>query len=301
MEETQSPLTPEEPAKRVTALIVSHNNATGLTRLIRSLENSPDREETEILVIDLGSTDGSGQIDNQFPGVTVLRLAKHFGATKALNIATRTASADYIFYLDPAVELPPDAVSTLATLLDSDHDAVAVCPRLASATDGAPVAQAFRIPDAPALAAACESATGLLSAVAIPPAGDAVTVEYASRSAILTRKQFVQGMNFFDGRYGQHWADLEFALQIRKAQKKILVVPTVMAVWHEPDVKLDRTNTMSADRWIGAAAFLEKHFGSGAAFQFRLGAVIKAIFGFRFGLVLPLISGQKVDGSQSEF
>lgn len=299
MEETQTPLSPEEPPKRVTALIVSYDNVTGLIRLIRSLENSTHRDQIEILVIDLGSTDGSGQVDNQFPDVTVLRLAKHFGATKALNIATRTASAAYVFYLDPAVELPVDAVSSLADWLDSDPETIAACPRLVSAADGAPVPQAFRLPNRASLSAACES--GRMSPVPVAPTGDAVTVEYASRNAILVRKQFVQGMNFFDGRYGHHWADAELALQIRSAQKKTKILPEVVALWHEPETSLDQTNSMVADRWLGAAAFLEKHEGSGAAFSFRFGAVIKALFGFRFGLLMPLISGQKVDGNQSDF
>src|SRR5579863_4589495 len=96
------------PAIRVTALVFSYDSAPALRRCLTALEGSNDRASIEILVVDCGSHDESPQLDSEFPQVTILRLPRYFGRTKALNIGTRTAAGDYLFLLTPEVEVMPD-------------------------------------------------------------------------------------------------------------------------------------------------------------------------------------------------
>ena len=63
---------------RVTAQIVSYNNAPALRRCLVALELSQGRDTLEIIVIDKGSRDGSELIDSEFPHITVLRLPRNF-------------------------------------------------------------------------------------------------------------------------------------------------------------------------------------------------------------------------------
>ena len=65
---TEEPLGP-----RVSAILVALNQIEPLRRAIAALEKSTDRERLEILVVDLGSQDGSAQLDTEF---TVDRHAK---------------------------------------------------------------------------------------------------------------------------------------------------------------------------------------------------------------------------------
>jgi GT2 family glycosyltransferase len=127
---------------------------------------------------------------------------------------------------------------------------------------------------------------------------DAVPVEYASRSAIMVRKVFVQGMNYFDERYGHYWADAELAYQVQKAAKKILVLTAAKATWHGGSTTEPASKKLDADRWLGASAYLSKHQGFGAGFGFYVSAVLKSLFTFNFGVLIPLLSQQKVDGNQ---
>src|SRR5438876_9600980 len=99
------PLQEEQaPTPKVTALIFSYDNAPGLRRCLAALENSNDRQLIEILVVDCGSHDESPGMDSEFPNVTMLRLPRYFGRTKALNIGTRTAAGEVLFFLTPEVE-----------------------------------------------------------------------------------------------------------------------------------------------------------------------------------------------------
>src|SRR6476469_9014738 len=102
------------PALKITALILSYNSAAALRRCLTALEASQGREQLQILVVDCGSVDGSPTLDREFPGITIMRLPRNFGATKALNIGMRTAAADYIFMLAPEVIVEPGTVMALA-------------------------------------------------------------------------------------------------------------------------------------------------------------------------------------------
>lgn len=289
-------LSAEPQPPKVTALVVSYNAAAALRRCVEALRASQGRELFEILVVDLGSQDDSGQIDAEFDDITMLRLPKHFGATKAMNIATRTAMGDYILYLDPHVELKPDALVRLMRHLDADENASAVCPLLEDAATGKPAPQAYRLPNRELLEQSCKTGSVPLAAVNVGDGGSAIPVEYHSRAALMVRKVFVQGMNYFDERYGHYWGDAELAWQIRKAGKKTLILPQARATWHTPPEF--RSKALDADRWVGAAAFVSKHDGFGAGLGFLISAVFRALFTFDFSLLTALVTSRKIDGTQ---
>src|SRR5579871_672333 len=118
------------PAPKVTALIFSYDSAPALRRCLAAIEGSKERETIEILVVDCGSHDESPQLDSEFANVTILRLPRYFGRTKALNIATRTAQGEYLLFLTPQVEVLPDTIPSLLAHVQSDSEAVAVAPFL---------------------------------------------------------------------------------------------------------------------------------------------------------------------------
>src|SRR5262249_54916974 len=134
-------------------------------------EKSQDRERLEILVVDCGSRDDSPNLDTDYPGITMMRLPHNFGATKAMNIATRTAKAETLFYLSPSVEVAPDTVVKLAEKLDAEQDNAAVCPLLIDG-GGQPASKIHKFPTA-------NSLSGDLPLVQPDLSGDSAVVEYA--------------------------------------------------------------------------------------------------------------------------
>jgi N-acetylglucosaminyl-diphospho-decaprenol L-rhamnosyltransferase len=281
----------EEPlGPRVSAIIVACNQIEPLRRAVAALERSSDRERLEILVVDLGSQDGSPRLDSEFPAIVTLRLPHNFGATKAMNIGTRTAKGDLMFYLSPDVEVAPDTVRKLADRLEQDSDAAAVCPLLVDET-GLPASRIYKLPTA-------ESFKGAMRPVAIDLEAESVNVEYPGRDALLVRKQFVKGMNFFDERYGEFWADADLAMQIRRGVKKIRLYPAIKAVRHTDTTPPPDSGVLAADRAGGAAAFIGKYYGFMAGLSFRTRAILRALGHFDFKQLIALVSGGKIDGSQ---
>ncbi|HLH44094.1 MAG TPA: glycosyltransferase [Bryobacteraceae bacterium] len=285
----QTPL-PEEPSgPRVSAVLVGYNQASPLRRAIQALQASRDSEHLEILVVDCGSRDETSSLDAEYPAIKALRLPHHFGAAKAMNIATRTAKADLVFLLSPSVTVQPDTVSRLAALLEEDSNAAAVCPLLVDPT-GQPVSRVFPLPTPSNVDPA---------PVSLDLAQDSIAVEYPGRDAILVRKQFIRGINYFDERFGQHWADADLAMQIRRAGKKIRLYPAIRATLHPDPDPLQHETLSEADRALGASAFFGKYYGFFSGLSFRLVAILKALGRFNFRLLGYLVTGQKLDGTQS--
>jgi O-antigen biosynthesis protein len=286
----QIALAEETAGPRVSAVLVSYDQAEALRRAIQALERSRDREKLEILVVDCGSRDDSSRLDSEFPAINMLRLPHHFGATKAMNIATRTAKADLIFFQSPSVEVQPDTIPKLAAALEEDSEATAAGPLLLD-PGGQPVSKFARIP-----------APGIIDAVAPSPdlTQDSVVVEYPGLQALLVRKQFIRGMNYFDERHlGHYWADADLAMQSRRAGKKIRLYPSIHATLHPEADPLEGDPLAEADRTLGAAAFLGKYYGFFTGLNFRLTSIFKTLGRFDFRLLGYLVRGQKLDGSQS--
>jgi GT2 family glycosyltransferase len=282
----------EEPlGPRVSAILVACNQIESLRRAVAALERSTGRERLEILVVDLGSQDGSAQIDSEFPSIVSLRLPHNFGATKAMNIGTRTAKAELVFYLSPDVEVAPDTIEKLADRLEQDSDAAAVCPLLVD-EEGNPASRVYKLPTA-------ESFTGEMRPVPIDLGAESVNVEYPGRDALLVRKQFVKGINYFDERYGEFLADADLAMQIRRGAKKIRVYPSIKSIRHADTSPSATSGLLAADRAGGAASFVGKYYGFMAGLSFRIGAILRALGKFDFKQLIALVSGGKVDGSQA--
>ncbi len=305
MDESQ----PQGPAQpRVSALVLSYNTAASLRRSLAALEKSTPRELLQIIVMENGSQDESPRLDAEFPDVTFMKLARNFGATKAFNIGTRTATGEYIFFLSPDVEVQPDTVAKLAARLDSDETAVAVCPLLVTPT-GEPVLQSWKLPG-PELLSVVWKDPEALPEIPIDLTTDSAPVEYPGGRAIMARKFFVKALNYFDERYGHFGWDLELAYQIRRAQRRILVLPGVHAIAHEPEelpLSSSQRAAISADRAMGAARFATKHYGFATGLKVRAGAMFTSLGqmlamrdpGFQFSRLTALITGQKIDGSQT--
>jgi GT2 family glycosyltransferase len=296
------------PGPRVTAIVVAYNEAGSLRRCLDALQRSKDRELLQILVMDNGSYDETRTIDDDYPDVTVLRLPKNFGRTRAMNILTRTAKADLLFFLSPRIEVKPETVSALADLLEANEEAAAASPWITDES-GAPVDAWFRLPDTAALSRFSRTATGLVPQT-VDASGQMQAVEYATLDALMISKYFVRGLNYFDDCYGEYGADAELSLRIRRSGRTILVAPRIGVVQFaeapEPRSSAARA-ALAVDRGSGAAAFIGKRSGFLAGLFFRvrlaLGALGSALVfrepGYNLSRFVGIISGSKIDGNQS--
>lgn len=306
----QPPLPAEPEGPRVTVLIVCYNRAAALRRCLDALMKSNGHERLQVIVLDTGSHDGSSSAGSDFPDVTFLRMPRNFGSTKALNIGMRSAKAELILFLDPAVEVAPDTVDRLIAALEETPDAGAVCPLLVDPA-GQVLPQVRQLPGRDVLGKLWREPDALPASV--PSRGEPLVAnEYGGRKAILIRRTFLRGMNYFDERYGDYGNDLELAFQIRHASRKTFIVTGAAATDHssaepQPNWSNSQRATIAADRFNGIANFLSRRAGFVAGLLLRISAVLTTLLkaitfqnpGYSWNLLVSLLTGSKIDGSQS--
>jgi GT2 family glycosyltransferase len=272
----------EKPAPRVTVAVVSHNRVELLRRCLASLEKAQGRETFQIVVVDNGSRDGSAELAGEFVNFQWTRLPKNFGMTKGWNLGWRAADAEYVLFLHGDTEVEPDAILKLAETLDTHEDAVAVCPLLTDA-EGRPGPQLGTLPP-----------DGEWRPAEVTGSGP-VAVQYPRGAALMARVFYIKKIRQIDEKYGQFGADADLAVQIRRAGRKILLVPEAR-VRHDP--RPAYPSIERADFLLGRAVFLGKYAGFLEGIKARIGSILGPLAGFRFAELKYTISGQKIDGTQ---
>jgi len=252
-------LTPQEEnieasAKRVSVVIVSFNRVQSLRQSLAALGDAH-----QILVVDNGSTDGSANLDGEFPGVRFIRLPKNFGLTRAMNIGVRAADGEYVLFLHDDACITGAAVTQLADFLEARQDVGAVCPLLVK--DSALPAPQVRAQPRPAQPD--------------PP---------------------LRALRQIDERYGNYGNIIELCAQVRRASRKLVILRDVTAL-HEELESPGHGGALAGDRTTGTAEFLGKHYGFMAGLVYRIKAALGGLVTFRFSVVGGALSNVKIDGS----
>ena len=211
----------------------------------------------QVLVVDNGSTDGAATLDSEFPGARFIRLPKNFGLTKALNIGIRAAEGTYVLLLHDDTQITAENVTKLADYLETHQDAGAVCPLLTSGE---------------------------------------IAVPCVTGAAILVRSFFLRALRQIDERYGNYGSDIELCAQVKRANRKLIILEDVPAV-HEQLESPMKKGSLAGDRAVGTAVFLWKHHSFVTSILYRLKAGLGGLATFRFGLVAGALGDVKIDGT----
>jgi glycosyltransferase involved in cell wall biosynthesis len=127
--------TPDEPAAGLSIVVPAYNEAPGLAHLHARLVEVARRLKAErslsleIVYVDDGSRDGTGQIAAGLPAdavdVQALTLSRNFGKEAALLAGLDHARFGAILFMDGDGQHPPDLIETLvARWLDDGYDVV---------------------------------------------------------------------------------------------------------------------------------------------------------------------------------
>ncbi|MFN7650915.1 MAG: glycosyltransferase family 2 protein [Acidobacteriota bacterium] len=278
--------TPNSQTPLVSVLCVSRNQDHNLRRCLVALSRSTLAAQTQVVVVDLASHDETATVVADFSELTALRLPKNFGWTKAANIGLRSTTAENILFLDPCVELDPGTVEVLLSSV-AESGTVAAAVATLRTTDGSPASYLRPLPVATLLR---------MEAHAPAQPEESESVDYPGLAALLIRKSFLKGMNYFDERYGELWSDAELAAQVKRAQRRILRLPGAGGVLHPEQDKRIPSALLAADWHSGAAVYLKKHYG--LSLGRSLGPIVRSLLSGNLSLARHLLAGDKVDGTQ---
>ena len=112
-------------------IVVNYNTAHFINQTIRSILRSTFDIDYEIIVVDNNSTDNSVElIKDQFPKIKLIRNARNYGFSKAVNIAVDQSNSDYILLLNPDTIVRQNTINKLYKSLIVDSDVAVVGARI---------------------------------------------------------------------------------------------------------------------------------------------------------------------------
>jgi hypothetical protein len=111
----------------------------------------------------------------------------------------------------------------------------------------------------------------------------------------MARVHYIKAIRQIDERYGQWGADADLAIQIRRAGRRLLLVPDARVRHSGRDAY---TAMERADLLLARSVFLGKYQGFAAGLRARAASIFGPLLGFRVSELKYTLSGQKIDGTQ---
>jgi N-acetylglucosaminyl-diphospho-decaprenol L-rhamnosyltransferase len=201
----------------------------GLDAIARERETLPF--ESEVLVLDNGSRDGSAQAAREHPAVDETIALDHRRG-KALNDSEllRRARGRYALLLNEDSELRPGATLSLWRTLDGSPGVACAGARLLR-PDGSAQASAWRFPTPLTALAGALFLHRLLTVQST--GGRAREVDWCQSAALLVRREAAEQVGYLDPDFFVYSDEVDFARRLRTAGWRSMYDPAAAAVHHE--------------------------------------------------------------------
>src|SRR3954452_11982031 len=187
--------------------------------------------ETEVLVLDNASQDGSVDVARRHPVTTeVIALKERRGKAANDSSLLQRASGRFCLLLNEDSELEPGATVALHGALNGDEQAGAAGAMLVR-PDGEQQPSAWRFPSP---GSALMTSVGLHNALVVQSHGDDVRpVDWVQSAAMLVRRSAAEEVGFFDPEFFVYSDEVDFCKRLADAGWHTLYVPHARAVQHE--------------------------------------------------------------------
>ncbi|MCR4405865.1 MAG: glycosyltransferase family 2 protein [Anaerolineae bacterium] len=217
---------------RVTIIILNWNGLRDILACLESLSRL-DYPRYQIVVVDNGSTDGSVEaIQERFLEATLIENGENLGFTGGNNVGLRyalTQGADYALLLNNDTEVAPDFLSRLVQAAEAD-------PTVGMA---GPTIYYYARPDliwsAGGMIDWSRGQTWMLG-LNEQDSGQYGTapreVDFVTGCALLVKRAVTERIGLLDERFFAYYEEAEWCVRARKAEFKIVHVPTAK-VWHK--------------------------------------------------------------------
>jgi GT2 family glycosyltransferase len=223
--------------------------------------------QTEVLVLDNASGDGSAEAARGHPAVEeVIALTERRGKGENDTALLQRARGRYALLLNEDSELLPGATAALHAALERDSRAGAAGARLLR-PDHRRQPSAWRFPS-PGNALA--GALMLHRRYSVQSRGDVTRrVDWAQSAALLVRREAAEEIGFFDPAFFVYSDEVDFCRRLADAGWATLFVPEAAAIHHEQlstgSVPERRIVELSRNRDL----YMRKHHSLGAALAVR--------------------------------
>ena len=222
----------------VSAIVVTLNARELLLECLSSIERALDRvnDETEIIVVDNGSTDGAPTaVRERFAQVRLLELGANRGFPAGVNEGMRISTGQWLLLLNNDATIEPDAVSELLEAAEGRSDVGSLAAQMRFVRDGAINSAGFGVDR---LGVSYEHHVGE------PPdsGGSAIHEVFgACAGAALMRRAMLAQIDGFDGSFFLYLEDVDVAWRAQMCGWRCLYVPSAVVHHHHAASSVHRS------------------------------------------------------------
>jgi N-acetylglucosaminyl-diphospho-decaprenol L-rhamnosyltransferase len=249
--------------------VVNTNGREHLLACLDAIERTrPGGLDSEVLVLDNASDDGSADAVRERDGVRLIALERRAGKAENDSRLLRQSSGRYCLLLNEDAELREGAVLALLDALDADPGAGAAGAQLLT-SGGELTACAWRLPG---LGWALAAAVFLQRPYAVESTGDRTKpVGWAQSSAMLVRREAAEQVGFFDPEFFVYSDETDLCKRLGDEGWRTLYVPAARAVHHDQlstDPSAMRRRIVEFHR--GRDRYLRKHCSAPTRYAWRV-------------------------------
>ena len=217
---------------RVSIIIPTFNGLSLLQKHLPALLGAQEVAESEIVIADDGSTDGTEEwLAANVSQARVVCLARNGGFSRACNAAIGVSTGDALLLLNNDVSVAPDFLPPLRQALEADPSVFAVNSRIL-------------LPGVPARDEGEKTGGfhhGIFYVDCLPsPSPSAAPTLYATACAALYRRDRVDALGGFDELYSPfYWEDVDLSYRALKRGWRVLYEPRSV-VHHQHETTTSR-------------------------------------------------------------
>jgi len=261
-------------------VIPTYNRREDVVECLRSIQKL-DYPNYEIIVVDNGSTDGTGDaIERLFQEVKLIKSERNLGVTGGRNLGAKHSSGEYIFFLDHDTTVGRNTLNELMSVMQSNHNIGIAGPAVYYYNDPKRVW---------GLGTSINMVTGRVS---FNEAGKIDNGQFVKvidvqvlPTAFLVESEVIDKVGLFDDIFFAVYEDTDFCFRVKEAGYKVICVTTAK-VWHKVSLNereqqlgvLRRAYYVARNRII----FMRKHAKPLNFFSFLI--VSAPIFAFYYTL-----------------
>ncbi len=206
---------------KISIIIPTWNTAQITKKCVNTINTFiPDQE---IIVVDNGSEDNTVEVLTKIKNVKIVKNGTNLGFAKANNIGLKSATSDYIVFMNSDMELIDKSLLNLIKFLKENKDIGIIGPKFLN-PDKTPQASVF--PPQTCQNAFKEFWLGQQSySKYLPLEEEPLAVSYISGGCIAVNKKYFEKIGKWNEKYFFYFEDMDLCRQVTKSGKQIVYYP----------------------------------------------------------------------------
>ena len=265
---------------KLSVVILNYNVRYFLELCLQSVAAALDGIDSEIIVIDNDSKDGScAMVKEKFPFVTLIENASNVGFSKANNQAVKVAKGEYVCILNPDTVVAEDTFKSLLDFAEQQIDLGIIGCRL---IDGAGKFLPESKRNIPVVKIAVKKIFGNSKSYYANHINefDTAKVEVLVGAFMFLKRSLYNFLDGFDEDYFMYGEDIDFSFKAHKKGFSNYYFGSTSVIHYKGEST--QRNAVYLKRFYGAMQiFYKKHFKYNRCFDFLVSMAVKLLVRIR--------------------